>query len=156
MPQVFSKLANNQKYVGWLKGGAELPTEAVSVLVMGGAGLADENLVTPMGVMTTVTDEEAAFLETNKVFLTHKKHGQVTIEKRAAPVEKVVANMSGIADPSGPITPSSFEGTDLSPDTGEASPTKVRSAFDGVRGPNMSGGKVKPLSSSVAANKKRK
>lgn len=146
---VYSKLVNNQRYVGYAPGGGDIPVEAMAVLVMGGAGLADENLHTPMGVQTKITEEQAAFLESNSVFKVHKAKGKVTIERRNVDIEKVIANL-GDADPSSPITPSSFEGSDLSADTGNAAPSKVRGEFE------KHGAQAKPLSTSVSANKKRR
>lgn len=119
MPKVFSKLSSSQKYTGY-QPPVDKETTGVNtiqnyVLIHGGANIADKNLHTPMGVMTTITDDEAAFLEQNHVFKIHKKNRMVIIESDAAnkgDVEAVVSDMGDTTDPSSPMTPSDFKDAD--------------------------------------------
>lgn len=114
MPTVFSKLANSQRYTEYLKGGADVLVLGKQVHVHGGANLANHHLVTPLGVPTTVTDDEAEALEQNPIFKTHKKNGFITIEynARASDVDQVVSDMGDKVDPSAPLTPSEYEDAD--------------------------------------------
>lgn len=133
---VYSKLANNQKYTIYKDKapdeGNEFKQVAHQVLIVGGAGLADKHLVTPMGVHTEITEEDAQALLNNHVFNLHRKNGHITLESRKADVDKVVGDMSGETDPSGPITPASFESADQE---ATAVPESIRSTSSGVRAP---------------------
>ena len=104
---VFSKMAASVKYVDWLPGGADLPYAGKSVLIRGGAGVASKNLITPLGIHTEVTAEEAEILKRNRVFQLHLKNGSVVMQESNADPEKVVADM-GPDDPSAPLTPADF------------------------------------------------
>lgn len=109
---VYSTLANDQRYIDWDHGGGDLPIEGQSVFVKGGTGVANDRLITPLGVATAITEEEAALLERNPVFKMHKDNGYVTIQRTGyTDPEKVAADMS-LSDPSQPITPSSYKDED--------------------------------------------
>lgn len=118
MPNVFSKLANSQKYTGYqdpvqgTEGQVNTPDRHVHI--KGGANLADKFLQTPLGVMTTITDDEATFLRTHNIFKIHERNGFVTIENSAGKedVDAVVADMGDKADDSAPLTPSDYEEAD--------------------------------------------
>jgi len=49
------------------------------VLVKGGAGVANDRLITPRGVVTEITEEQAEALRANPVFAMHEKNGFVQI-----------------------------------------------------------------------------
>jgi hypothetical protein len=104
---IFSTLANDQLYTNWIKGGADLPIKGPSVLVKGGTGVANDRLITPIGVATEVSDEELAQLELNQVFTKHKQDGFITIRTKKAEAEKVASDMN-MKDKSAPLTPASF------------------------------------------------
>lgn len=104
---VFSKMASSVQYVDWIPGGADLPTRGKTVLIKGGAGVATKNLITPLGVHTEVTEEEAGILKRNHVFQLHLKNGSVVMQASKADPEKVVPDM-GDDDPSAPLTPADF------------------------------------------------
>ena len=104
---VFSKMSASVKYVDWVKGGADLPFHGKSVFIKGGAGIASKHLITPLGVHTEITPEEAEILKRNHVFQTHLKNGSVVIQESNADPEKVVGDM-GADDPSAPLTPADF------------------------------------------------
>jgi hypothetical protein len=101
---VYSRLTNSQVYTGWAAGGQDLPQVAHEVFIEGGAHVANKNLITPQGVVTVVTDEQAAFLLQNPIFKMHADAGYVTIEDKQGDVEKVSADLNG-NDPSKPLTP---------------------------------------------------
>lgn len=104
---IFSTLANDQMYQDWTKGGGDIPVKGRGVLIKGGAGVANRNLITPLGVATEVSDEELQLLEANEVFQTHKKLGFVVVRQKSADPEKVAADMNR-ADRSAPLTEASF------------------------------------------------
>ena len=118
MPVVFSRLANSQMYAIYappVKGADGLiNTVADYVHIKGGAGLANKFLITPLGVPTTVTDDEAEALEQNSTFKLHKDRGHVTIETSATErdTDAVVADMGSLTDDSAPLTPSDYTGND--------------------------------------------
>jgi len=111
MPTVFSTLATDVSYNVWVKGGADLPQRARSIVIKGGTGVANKHILTPLGVATQVSDEDALILGDNPVFKKHAENGFVMIQKKAAEPEKVAANMN-TKDPSAPKTPSDYLGTD--------------------------------------------
>lgn len=133
---VYSKLANHQKYTIYKDKAADEGNEfkqiESQVLIAGGAGLADKHLVTPAGVHTEISEEDAQALLKNHVFNLHRKNGHITLEQRKADVDKVVGDMAGDTDPSTPITPSSYE--DVDQDV-TAVPENIRSTSAGVRAP---------------------
>ena len=108
MRHVYSRLANSVTYTSYSKGGGDIPRIEKKVLVNGGAGIASKNLVTPQGVVTTVSDEDAEFLENDHHFRNHQKNGFVTISDKKHEVEKVVADMGEVADESSPLTPADY------------------------------------------------
>jgi hypothetical protein len=134
---VYSKLANNQNYTIYKEQavgeGNEFKQVQAQILIRGGAGLADKNLVTPLGIHTEVTEEEAAALQQNHVFKLHHRNGHISMQARNTDVEKVVGDMGDQTDPSAPITPASFEEVDE--DT-TAIPESIRSTSAGVRAPS--------------------
>lgn len=104
---VFSTLATDVEYVDWIPGGGEVPSKGRSVVVKGGAGVADKRLLTPLGISTKITDEDASFLETNKTFKAHEKAGHVKLSKRDMAPEKFAADMTG-RDKSAPLVPGDY------------------------------------------------
>lgn len=94
---VFSTLAAAQAYrIG------DGPEE---VIIQGGAGIANKNLITPRGVVTPITAEQYAELSsTNEVFKLHVENGFITVTDKETDVEKVAADMNQ-NDPSKPDTP---------------------------------------------------
>ncbi|MDE2470687.1 MAG: hypothetical protein KGL35_18570 [Bradyrhizobium sp.] len=106
---VFSTLANDQCYRQWVPGGADVPGIGRDIVINGGAGVANDRLVTPLGVATVVSEEDAALLETNHVFKLHKKNGFIVVRPKEADPEKVAADMNRV-DKSAPLTESSYVG----------------------------------------------
>lgn len=101
---VFSTLASDVAYTNHVEGGADMPIALPSVTVKGGAGVANDRFVTPRGVATTVTEEQAEYLRRNPIFQLHEKNGFVMISSTGGDADKAAADMTG-RDHSAPIVP---------------------------------------------------
>ena len=88
---IYSTISANQEYRGYNEG--KVKTVKWKVMVEGGANIAGKNLITPKGVLTTVTDEEMGLLETDPTFKRHVDRGFITFEKKKVDIEDVVKNM---------------------------------------------------------------
>lgn len=99
---VYSTLASDVKYTNHEAGGADLPRPVFEVLIRGGAGVANDRLITPLGVVTEITDQQLEQLQQNPVFQIHRNNGFVTVQSRSVDIEKVVADMTG-RDNSAPL-----------------------------------------------------
>lgn len=108
---VFSTLTCDNDYASWVKGGGDLQTIERIVRIKGGAGVANDRIVTPRGVMTEIEEEDIAVLEQNEVFKLHQKNGFVQIERKSADPEKVAADMAS-RDGSAPLTPGDYQTND--------------------------------------------
>jgi hypothetical protein len=104
---VYSTLANDQQYIDWRGGGGDMPIRGRAVLVKGGTGVANARIVTPLGVATEISAEDAAFLETNPLFKLHAQNGHVTIQRKKDDPEKVASDMN-LKDPAAPKTPADY------------------------------------------------
>lgn len=104
---VYSTLANDQRYITWVHG-PDIPSEERSIFIKGGTGIANDRLITPIGVMTEISEEDAAHLEKNPVFKIHADNGYVQIHRVKSDAEKVAADMS-MDDPSAPLTDSDYQ-----------------------------------------------
>lgn len=106
---IYSTLAADMAYTNYVGGGAELPSVEQVVHVKGGAGVANDRLVTPMGVATVLNDEggttaadKLAALKANRIFQLHEKNGYVIVSEEKQDPEKMAANMN-TNDPSKPL-----------------------------------------------------
>lgn len=108
MAYIFSTLTNDNIYRTFIKGGGDMPMVESSILIKGGAGIANKHLVTPRGIMTTVTDEELKILETNESFQLHKKNGHITVESKKADADEVAKKSMNKKDKSAPVTPDDY------------------------------------------------
>jgi hypothetical protein len=134
---IFSTLAAAVNYLNHEKGGADLPVPVgTGVLIKGGTGVADRNLVTPRGVMTEITAEELVYLEQNPVFQLHKRNGFITVEESNKDPERVVSEGMVPGDESRQLTTEDF----TSGDDGEPKPS---TADDGKSGKGNKSGKGK-------------
>lgn len=106
---VFSTLANDQNYQNWHAGEGGNNNPGHSVFIKGGSGIANDRLVTPQGVMTTISDDDLAALEQNEVFKLHRSKGHIVVKARSADPEKIASDMNR-ADPSAPRTPADYAG----------------------------------------------
>jgi len=93
---IYSTLSSDTKYTQW-KRGPGLNEEGRSVLVRGGAGVAlrgaGQQVYTPDGICTEVSDDDAAFLDAHPQFLQHKARGFVRIEGVARDADRVAQKM---------------------------------------------------------------
>ena len=108
---VFSTLANDQNYTNWIAGGADVPIKGHSVLIKGGTGVANDRLITPLGVSTEITDYDLEELQKNPSFKAHEKEGFVTVKAKKVEVEKVAADMN-LKDESAPLTDADYQKED--------------------------------------------
>ena len=101
---IFSTLASDVAYTNHAQGGGDLPIELPPVVIKGGAGVANDRLVTPRGVATRVTEEQVEYLRQNEIFKLHEKNGFVMVSESAGDPDTVAADMTG-RDNSAPIVP---------------------------------------------------
>ena len=132
MKYVASMLATSMNYVLFGAAANDMPQRRMNIHVEGGTGVANRNTITPHGVVTAISDEQAEALEHIELFRIHRKNGFVQIldENPGAP-ERVAGDMNP-GDPGAPLTPSDYTNTDtgapLTPsdytntDTGGAAP----------------------------------
>lgn len=109
---VFSTLATAVEYTEYKTGENGVPVALGSVLIKGGAGVANENIQTPRGVATMVTEAQAEALKRNELFKLHAKNGYVAIDTverapSADDVENAAAGLTG-RDTSAPLVPEDF------------------------------------------------
>lgn len=93
---VISTLAADQKYTTW-ETTHGVGTVLRSVLVKGGASVASPGsgaIITPEGVSTTVSDEDARFLSEHPEFQKHQERGFVKIVGPALDANAVAQKMS--------------------------------------------------------------
>lgn len=101
------------------------------VLIKGGANVATKHLVTPKGVVTTVSDEQLEMLEKNDLFQLHKKNGFIIVDTSKVDPEVRAADMEQ-RDDSAPATPNDYDGQD-----GVSQPSasnRKPSIFDKIKG----------------------
>lgn len=122
---VYSTLSADVRYQNTAPGGADLPVVVSDVLVKGGAGVANDRLITPRGVVTEITEEQAEALRANPVFAMHEKNGFVQIGEAYVDPDKAAADMTG-RDTSAPIVPEDLPADSLpmGSEDAPAAPTK--------------------------------
>lgn len=129
---VYSTLASDVLYQNHAPGGADLPVVTSEVLVKGGAGVANDRLITPRGVATEITEQQAEALRANPVFAMHEQNGFVQISESRVDADEAAADMTG-RDHSAPIVPN-----DLPPDSlpmgSEEQPAAAPAPAKGKRG----------------------
>jgi len=108
---VFSTLANDQLYTNWHSGGADLPIKGHSVLIKGGTGVANDRLITPLGVSTEITDHDLEELQRNASFKDHEAKGFIVVKAKTAEAEKVASDMN-LDDESAPLTEADYQTED--------------------------------------------
>lgn len=118
MNHVFSTLANDNTYLNHSHGGADLMRpNGTGVLIKGGAGVVDARLITPQGVMTSVSDEDLAYLRENELFQLHETNGYLTVRGDAVDPEVAVAADMESRDVSAQIVPEDLATSDPQPST---------------------------------------
>lgn len=109
---VLSTLASTTVYAGYHANdnAGQLPRVKHSVTIEGGAGVANKNFITPRGVVTAITEEDAAFLKDHKVFRRHADRGFVSFSESdpGQAVDSAVAGMEG-RDKSAPLVEEDFQ-----------------------------------------------
>lgn len=119
---VYSTNSTNVEYAQYGKAEGNAPPPVLRrVVIKGGANVANKHMITPYGVVTKVSDEDAAWLVTDPNFVRHQKAGHVRIETRNVDPEVVAADMKG-RDGSAPLVESDFE---VDPKTGKSKAPKV-------------------------------
>jgi hypothetical protein len=96
--QVYSTLSADTRYTGWEKT-AGLNTPHKGVLIRGGAGIAVRggavrNVVTPQGVRTEVSAEDAAWLMQHPQFREHMKNGFIRVQDQVDDPNKAAQSMA--------------------------------------------------------------
>lgn len=109
MPYVYSTLSCDNEYRSYVKGGGDIPQVESHVLIKGGAGLVNKNIITPRGVATEVTKEQLAMLEAHDQFQLHKKNGFIQVDAKKIDADDVAKDMAK-KDKSAPATPEDYVG----------------------------------------------
>lgn len=78
-----------------------------SVFIKGGAGVARRSLITPLGVMTEVDDQQLALLKRNSHFNKHVADGWLKVVETKTDVEAVVGDLNQ-RDQSSPLVPADY------------------------------------------------
>lgn len=103
---IFSTLSNDQLYTEYAKGGGDVPVIGKQLLIRGGAGVANDRLITPLGVSTDVDEADVEWLKTIPAFADHLNRGHLSIQPKPYEPEKVVPDLE--RDPSSPLTPGDY------------------------------------------------
>lgn len=104
---VYSTLTSDNEYPLYREGANNLLQIERSVVIKGGAGLANKHFVTPRGVVTKIDDDEYKLLKDNEVFKLHVANGFITTDEKLHDIDGVVADMLG-RDASSPLVPQDF------------------------------------------------
>lgn len=114
MPQVASTLTSDVKYTLWDAKTGGVNREIAHVTIRGGHGIAHKRshggIETPVGMITSVTDDQLAMLLKDEVFQTHQKNGYVKIietDRKVEP-EKAVKDLEA-REPSAPLNDADFQ-----------------------------------------------
>ena len=112
---VYSTMTNSTEYVLYAKNSSrDLPIKTHSVLIKGGANLADRVFHTPQGVVTQISDSDMEMLLKDYHFLKHVENGFIKYEKMKDEIEEVVKDMTP-RDDSAPKTPDDPEFAESEP-----------------------------------------
>lgn len=104
---VYSTLTASNNYTGYTERGNDRPLVSKQVLIAGGHGVSNKHFMTPMGVVTAVSDEDLEFLENNPEFKAHKERGFIKVQKKKVETERVAADMV-TRDKSAPVVPQDY------------------------------------------------
>lgn len=110
---VYSTLSNGTEIVDWdVNPINNIPARKYSVVIKGGANVVNrKGLITPLGVMTEITQEQMDFLNSQPMFLQHVKDGWMTCVKAGGwrdDPDIVAANMAS-RDGCSPDKPEDYE-----------------------------------------------
>lgn len=107
MPFVCSTATSDVKYTVYQKVSKDLNKPIRHILIKGGSNVANKNLVTPLGVVTKVTDEELEILETIQSFRRARDAGFLTVTATKKDPGKLIGSME-TRDESSPLVPGDF------------------------------------------------
>ena len=105
---IYSTLTNDQNYVVYETNAAGLPVAVGSVEIAGGHGRINKHLVTPLGVLTTVDENQMALLKRCPTFELHQKNGFIKVETSKKDAEAVASTME-TADKSRQLNPADYK-----------------------------------------------
>lgn len=109
MPYVYSTLSCDNEYRSYVKGGGDIDQVESHVLIKGGAGVMNKNIITPYGIATEVTKEQLEMLERNDQFQLHKTNGFITVDSKKIDADEAAKNMAK-KDKSAPATMDDYKG----------------------------------------------
>lgn len=122
---VYSTLANSNLYTDYVEGPNGLPREGETILIRGGAGVANRMGVAPFGVKTPVTAEQVEKLKKNEHFVGHTERGFLKIVESDEDEEKVAGDMTS-RDESAQLVESDYEEDKAPKQVAEDAPTQTR------------------------------
>ncbi len=116
MHHIYSTLANNNEYIRYTNngpGGVNIAER--TVVIKGGHGIHKKGIGTPMGVHTTVSDEDFEWLKDDYSFKQHQKNGYIRVQKGEVNTEVAAADMvtRDQRTDACPIVPQDFSDKDL-------------------------------------------
>lgn len=110
MYHVYSTLGQDNVYTGY-RSTHDLPVAESRIVIYGGTGVINKNLITPHGILTSISDEDYEILKKNHDFNRHVENGFIVVQKQQEKVEKVVKSMQP-KDGSAQLTPEDFKKSD--------------------------------------------
>lgn len=105
---VFSTLSNDQLYTTYKTGENGVSHPVSQVFIAGKANITNKHFITPLGMVTEITEEQLQELRSNDLFKLHEKNGFLKVSERKADVEAAVSDMAG-PDASAPLTEADFK-----------------------------------------------
>jgi hypothetical protein len=108
MKYVFSTLTASNTYTKTVPGGGDMPVTERAVTIKGGSNLPSKHMLTSIGYMTEVTDEDYEWLAQHPVFKLHMENGFIKVENKKADAEKVATEME-TRDQSAPLVDADFD-----------------------------------------------
>lgn len=109
---VYSTLTGDHEYASHVMNDSGQAMSRVGVLIKGGAGIANDNLITTHGTVTEVSEAQLEQLRTDPVFVIHEQNGFVKVDNAKVDVEVAVADMAR-RDASAPMVPEAMKEGDL-------------------------------------------
>lgn len=104
---IYSTLSNDQAYTQYVKG-TEVPQVEHTINIAGKANVAGKHFLTPLGMVTEITEEDLAILKGNQMFQIHEANGFITYSNTKADPDTVASDMTG-RDASAPLVEQDFE-----------------------------------------------
>lgn len=108
MKFIYSTLTNSQNYTNFVAGkNGSMNTPLKSIVINGGANLADKFGQRPAAVETQITDEDYEILKQNPVFMRHFERGFIQVKDGEPDIEsaaKRAAEKGAAKDACAPLT----------------------------------------------------